>query len=144
MQLAGNQGSSLSGQRWLHSNELKRDHRLKISSAIRSVIAFQVTCECCRLYVKAFIEFQLLTLNLILNKLGCSFLLFVLCYFPASSSKLNIQTKQNEILMTFQTIFCSIRDAGCYIHNLMKLSVSWDHTVQPTESTYHIGSFSTN
>ena len=72
-------------------------------------------------FIKAFIEFQLLILNLMLNKLGCSFLLFVLCYFPASSSKLDIQTKQNEILMTFQTIFCTIRDAGCYIDNLMRV-----------------------
>ena len=70
-------------------------------------------------FIKAFIEFQLLILNLMLNKLGCLFLLFFLCYFPASSSKLDIQTKQNE--MTFQTIFCTIRDAGCYMHNLMRV-----------------------
>ena len=43
MQLPGNQGSSSSGQRWLHSNKLKTDYRSKIASAIRSVFAFQVT-----------------------------------------------------------------------------------------------------
>ena len=38
-----NQGSSLSGPRWLHSNELKMDNRLKIASTIRSVFASLVT-----------------------------------------------------------------------------------------------------
>ena len=38
-----NQGSSSSGRRWLHSNELKMDNRLKIASTIRSVFASLVT-----------------------------------------------------------------------------------------------------
>ena len=45
MQLPGNQVSSSSGQRWLHSNELKTDHQLKIVSTIRSVFAFRVTFD---------------------------------------------------------------------------------------------------
>ena len=38
-----NQGSSSSGRRWLHSNKLKMDNRLKIASTIRSVFASLVT-----------------------------------------------------------------------------------------------------
>ena len=38
-----NQGSSSSGRRWLHSNKLKMDNRLKIVSTIRSVFASLVT-----------------------------------------------------------------------------------------------------
>ena len=49
--LHGNQVSSLSGQRWLRSNELKTDRRSKIASAIRSVFAFRVTIALWELFV---------------------------------------------------------------------------------------------